>query len=75
MRKADWPKLPAGQTIDVELTELNKKGKWRASATRYEASGVIADGTPPPDAAVGKTYTVEVRQGGDAKNLGLKWKT
>jgi hypothetical protein len=64
-----------GDTVEVELLELNKKGKWRATATRYEASGVIADGAPPADAAVGQIHTVEITTGGDARNLGMKWKS
>ena len=71
--RAAWPGKKRGDTLQVELTELNKKGKWRSKVIGYDAKGTI-EGSPPSDAAEGKQYEVEVIQGSDPRNLNLKWK-
>ncbi len=68
-----WPGKKRGDTLEVTLTELNKKGKWRAQVVGHDAKGTI-EGTPPADAEPGKQYDVEVIQGSDPRNLNLKWK-
>ena len=71
--RAAWPGKKRGDTLQVELTELNKKGKWRSKVVGHDAKGTI-EGSPPSDAAEGKQYEVEVIQGSDPRNLNLKWK-
>jgi len=71
-RRTPWPGMRRGDTVEVVLIEQNKKGKWRAEATRYEGVGTL-DGTAPADAEKDKVYKVEVVAGNDAKNLNLKW--
>lgn len=71
--KRPWPGMRRGETLDVVLDELNKKGKWRGHAVAFDAFGVI-DGAPPTGADKGQTHTVEIVTGGDPKNLNLKWR-
>lgn len=70
--RQSWPGKKRGDTLPVTLKQQNKKGKWRAEVVGFDAIGTI-EGTPPPDAAQGKEYTVEVIQGSDPRNLNLKW--
>jgi len=73
-RGVPWPGKKLGDDLLVRLVEQNKKGKWRAEAVEYEGARGTLEGTAPPDAEPGKTYTVRVIQGVIASNLALQWK-
>ncbi len=70
--RAPPPKWRRGDRLEVELLQLNKKGKWQSEAIHFDAKGTI-EGSPPADAEKGKVYSVEVVVGSDPKNLNLKW--
>ena len=69
-----WPGKRRGDVLEVQLTETNRKGKWRATVVGYDAKGTI-EGSPPDGAEPGAKYEVEVIQGGDPRNLNLKWQS
>jgi len=67
-----WPGMRGGDALEVQLSGLSKRGKWRGEAVDYDAKGVI-QGTPPDGADDGQRHTVIVKAGGDPKNLVLEW--
>lgn len=71
--RAAWQQRKPGETLRVALVELSSKKKWRATVVGHDARGTI-EGAAPADAAVGQEHEVVVIQGGDPKNLNLKWK-
>ncbi|MBI4472331.1 MAG: TIGR03986 family CRISPR-associated RAMP protein [Acidobacteria bacterium] len=65
--------IKGGTRVEIELTGSTKTGKWRAKILNPAGVGTVSSGNPPPDAAVGKRYTVTVTAGGDLKNVQMKW--
>lgn len=77
-RHGSWQPVKAGTVVKAELKERNKKGNWTCKLVPPDdqgqsTSGTIA-GTAPADAAPGQTVAVEIKTGGNPRELVLAWR-
>lgn len=68
-----WKVKKRGEEVEILLTEVNRKGKWRCTVVGYHGTQGTLVGTAAADAAPGKRYRATVLVGNDPMNLELEW--
>ncbi len=72
---AGWPGKRRDDVIEVELTGLTKKKRWRCTVVGHAGTvGFITEGEAPPEPKEGQKHKTVVISGNNPTGLVLRWK-